>query len=1236
MGSTATSRGSRRGRGRRLGVCLIAVAQAVTVAGPLSFGGLASAASVVANDDSGTGFTTPEDVAFVTPNVLANDVGIADVPSTSVEVFYTDFNGTHAPVVTGSTNVSAAIAPNLGFQARGSGSSTAGDRGVGGSLELSVYETDTFNRSRIAGGVQASAVWDDVRVSGPSSTATFSASTFLDGVVTVTKGDPAAGAVATVRTSVSVTATPPGGGTQSQTVILGPPGENITTTTPFAQVVQTAPFTIDTSQPVTVRVDMWVAGTVGNVGFADILADLEATLGVPGGDVFAVPTGFTVDSASAGVVGNQFSSTAGDLHVESFDTTGTSGLVSHNGDGTFSYDPNGAFDALVDGETATDTFTYTATDGFGNTDTATVTITITGQGVTPIAADLAMTIEYPAGPYLVGQPLVVTTTVTNNGPHDVDAVAIRNGLGGSDHTVNSITPTGGTCIPTSLSCPIGALAVGETTTIVYDITPNQPGTFTFAARPNFDGTDTNPDNDVAAHDFPIETVATDLAMTIEYPAGPYLVGQPLVVTTTVTNNGPHDVDAVAIRNGLGGSDHTVNSITPTGGTCIPTSLSCPIGALAVGETTTIVYDITPNQPGTFTFAARPNFDGTDTNPDNDVAAHDFPIETVATDLAMTIEYPAGPYLVGQPLVVTTTVTNNGPHDVDAVAIRNGLGGSDHTVSSITPTGGTCIPTSLSCPIGALAVGETTTIVYDITPNEPGTFTFTTRPNFDGRDLNPTNDVAAHDFPIETVAADLAMTIEYPAGPYLVGQPLVVTTTVTNNGPHDVAAVAIRNGLGGSDHTVNSITPTGGTCIPTSLSCPIGALAVGETTTIVYDITPNQPGTFTFTTRPNFDGRDLNPANDVAAHDFPIDGNRPPVAVDDNYSTAFDTALSLGSAKGVLANDGDPDGDGIIVVRTSRVTNGTLDINPDGSFTFTPTAGFAGGAGFSYVISDGLAESEPASVAITVNDPPTSDLVLSGEFVDELVIDGPIEDRTAEVKLQVTNTGPDLARDVAVVFSSGSNGRLTVLTSSITQGECPSYYCVIGDLGPGASVTIVHQVAAADDAEPGPARITFDVRTSNDDPNGNNNYASFDYTARRMTSDLVLSGEFVDELVIDGPIEDRTAEVKLQVTNTGPDLARDVAVVFSSGSNGRLTVLTSSITQGECPSYYCVIGDLGPGASVTIVHQVAAADDAEPGPARITFDVRTSNDDPNGNNNYASFDYTAPPPPPPPHPPNMEQ
>jgi VCBS repeat-containing protein len=74
---------------------------------------------------------------------------------------------------------------------------------------------------------------------------------------------------------------------------------------------------------------------------------------------------------------------AGDTHTVSVGTTGTVGEVTLNLDGTFSYNPNGKFENLKAGQTATDTFTYTVTDSAGASSSNTVTVTIIGENDNP-------------------------------------------------------------------------------------------------------------------------------------------------------------------------------------------------------------------------------------------------------------------------------------------------------------------------------------------------------------------------------------------------------------------------------------------------------------------------------------------------------------------------------------------------------------------------------------------------------------------------------------------------------------------------------------------------------------------------------------------------------------------------------------------------------------------------------------------------------------------------------------
>ena len=54
------------------------------------------------------------------------------------------------------------------------------------------------------------------------------------------------------------------------------------------------------------------------------------------------------------------------------------------------------------------------------------------------------------------------------------------------------------------------------------------------------------------------------------------------------------------------------------------------------------------------------------------------------------------------------------------------------------------------------------------------------------------------------------------------------------------------------------------------------------------------------------------------------------------------------------------------VDPSKPANGTLTLNPDGSFVYVPNPGFAGTDSFSYQANDGATNSNPATVTITVN------------------------------------------------------------------------------------------------------------------------------------------------------------------------------------------------------------------------------------------------------------------------------
>ena len=71
----------------------------------------------------------------------------------------------------------------------------------------------------------------------------------------------------------------------------------------------------------------------------------------------------------------------------------------------------------------------------------------------------------------------------------------------------------------------------------------------------------------------------------------------------------------------------------------------------------------------------------------------------------------------------------------------------------------------------------------------------------------------------------------------------------------------------------------------------------------------------------------------------------------------------------LANDTDADSDPLTAVLNTTVTHGTLALNANGGFTYTPTAGYSGPDSFTYHANDGTADSNMVTVSLTVTAQP---------------------------------------------------------------------------------------------------------------------------------------------------------------------------------------------------------------------------------------------------------------------------
>lgn len=141
------------------------------------------------------------------------------------------------------------------------------------------------------------------------------------------------------------------------------------------------------------------------------------------------------------------------------------------------------------------------------------------------------------------------------------------------------------------------------------------------------------------------------------------------------------------------------------------------------------------------------------------------------------------------------------------------------------------------------------------------------------------------------------------------------------------------------------------------------------------LTNNENGSILYTPYPNYNGPDgfsyqicdsEGQCDSATVSIIVTSVNDPPVALDNGYVTPQDTALTIAAPEGVLTNDSDIDGDALTTSAPASTNfGGSVALDSDGSFSYTPAAGFAGYDTFTYKVSDGNGGTDTAVVTIEV-------------------------------------------------------------------------------------------------------------------------------------------------------------------------------------------------------------------------------------------------------------------------------
>ena len=253
--------------------------------------------------------------------------------------------------------------------------------------------------------------------------------------------------------------------------------------------------------------------------------------------------------------------------------------------------------------------------------------------------------------------------------------------------------------------------------------------------------------------------------------------------------------------------------------------------------------------------------------------------------------------------------------------------------------------------------------------------------------------------------------------------------------------SLQDQVGTTDPKLGALADNGGTTKTHALLA--GSPAVDKGDKGNTDLTIDQRGE----PRP-FDDPNVAPAtggdnSDIGAFEAQEVLNTAPEATDDDATTDEDTPVSVN----VLSNDTDPDtGDDLDIASFGQGQHGSVDCNNEtGECTYTPNPNFNGEDSFRYTANDGTADSNEATVSITVNpvnDAPSFDSDGNVNVAEDsgaysapwatAISEGPADESSQTLAFRVTNnTNPAL---FSAKPSIAANGTLRFTPAANASGS----------------------------------------------------------------------------------------------------------------------------------------------------------------------------------------------------------